>query len=73
MNQLIVLLLEEDIQYLKTFIKEADEELGDLAMFLENRYIDFNKMNQYHPDYDPSYKPEFPDWLIATKELLKNV
>ncbi len=73
MNELIISLLKEDIEYLKTFIKEANIELKkDLVLHLEAGYIDWASFQNCGPDYNPNYKPEFPDWLIATKQLLKN-
>lgn len=51
--------LKSQLESAQKMGKEKDEALREAEMFISADYIDWDKSNSTHPDYDPNYKVEF--------------
>jgi hypothetical protein len=51
---------ELKLEQYRAVTREMGVKLRDAQMFIEAQYIDWALVSRESPDYDPNYKPEFP-------------
>jgi hypothetical protein len=59
--------LADERDALRERVKELEEAIGEALYEIETANIDWALLNNHSPDYDPSYKPEYP----KEQEILK--
>jgi hypothetical protein len=56
---------------------ELLKELVEVAEAVENDYsayfVDWARLNSHSPDYDPAYKPEWPERVTRLRRTLRQV
>lgn len=62
--------LTKENQELKERVKELEGALRDLNEAHEAFYIDWARINRNSPDYDATYRPEYPKESLKARELL---
>jgi hypothetical protein len=66
--------LRGEIERLRRRVEAADGQMRNISTLVHlgrTDYIDWAKLTASSPDYEPGYKPDYPDWLIKIDQAIQ--